>query len=562
MEEKNDSRENLEKGKNNKTLIIVLVVLGIILLIGIVFCIINRNADSNKNNNDNNKDNDVVDKDNDDNYMAVKVNDIITFSMRNKSDEEFTKISEYKCTDDKCSLGVGIQGLTIYDNTNGIYGIDDNKKLILYNVGKGVVGTYSINGTSMYEDGKVKYLYIKSIDNEKYGIVDLNGNVIKDFNLDYYNKYYPFLTNWYSIKDDAVIDYKNGKYGIIKITSNDVLADYSYDEIKIDDSYYFEARINNEWNLYVIKSNELLSKLTTKKYDISNDNLYVSEQEKKYSNYERSLSVKTTKNFEYYIENDKLFLKNNGVISELNLENETPKYLAIGADCGGVYVQCLTKEGNVFLLSKYIEELDIKKVYDKNDAEEFLLFSESEITDTCGSLSAYVVTNDNKMLSFGFETYDTYKSREEVHPFSLVFRTKETKTSNGVVLYPDGTINKFMYPFNSTAGKDVYNNVNQEFVKVDDKDLLVSYIFEANEKVYIIDTDGIIYEVTNINDDSDARTLIKLEKSNVISEKIKYVEVLSYVRNIEYRYKNIEVTDKVNQITLYGENGTKVEMIK
>ena len=161
MEEKNNLRENLEKGKSNKTLIIVLVVLGIILLIGIVFCVINRNADSNKNNNDNNKDNDVVDKNEDGNYMAVKVNDTITFSMRNKSDEGFTKISEYKCTDDKCSLGVGIQGLTIYDNINGIYGIDDNKKLILYNVGKGVVGTYSINGTSMYEDGKVKYLYIK-----------------------------------------------------------------------------------------------------------------------------------------------------------------------------------------------------------------------------------------------------------------------------------------------------------------------------------------------------------------------------------------------------------------
>lgn len=558
MEEKNNSRENLEKGKNNKTLIIVLVVLGIILLIGIVFCVINRNADSNKNNNGNNKDNDVVDKDNDDNYMAVKVNDIITFSMRNKSDEEFTKISEYKCTDDKCSLGVGIQGLTIYDNTNGIYGIDDNKKLILYNVGKGVVGTYSINGTSMYEDGKVKYLYIKSIDNEKYGIVDLNGNVIKDFNLDYYNKYYPFLTNWYSIKDDAVIDYKNGKYGIIKITSNDVLADYSYDEIKIDDSYYFEARINNEWNLYVIKSNELLSKLTTKKYDISNDNLYVSEQEKKYSNYERSLSVKTTKNFEYYIENDKLFLKNNGVISELNLENETPKYLAIGADCGGVYVQCLTKEGNVFLLNKYIEELDIKKVYDKNDAEEFLLFNEDVITTTCGKLSLYVILDDERMLYIppDYQEESNYKTRNDIHPYSTVFRMKDDSIGNGIVLHPNGTVNKYMYLYGSK-----FDN-SQEFITINDKELLVSYIFEANEKVYIIDTDGSIYEVTNINDKNNEKTLIKLEKSNVISEKIKYVEVLSYVRNVEYRYKNIEVTDKVNQITLYGENGTNVEMIR
>lgn len=75
MEEKNNSRENLEKGKNNKTLIIVLVVLGIILLIGIVFCVINRNADSNKNNNGNNKDNDVVDKDKDKIGEDIKDND-------------------------------------------------------------------------------------------------------------------------------------------------------------------------------------------------------------------------------------------------------------------------------------------------------------------------------------------------------------------------------------------------------------------------------------------------------------------------------------------------------
>lgn len=554
MEEKNNLRENLEKGKNNKTLIIVLVVLGIILLIGIVFSVINRNVNSNKNNNGNNKDNDVVDKDNDDNYMAVKVNDTITFSMRNKSDEGFTKISEYKCTDDKCSLGVGIQGLTIYDNINGIYGIDDNKKLILYNVGKGVVGTYSINGTSMYENGNVKYLYIKSIDNEKYGIVDLNGNVIKDFNLDYYNEYYPFLTNWYSIKDDAVIDYKNGKYGIIKITSNDILADYSYDEIKINDSYYFEARINNEWNLYVIKSNELLSKLTTKKYDISNDNLYVSEQEKKYSNYERNKKITIDRDSEYYIENNKLFLKKNGTVSEVNIENETPKYLAIGADCGGITVVCLTSEGNVFLLNRGTYDLNIKKIYDKKDAKEFLLFSESRVFTTCGELSLYIISNDNKM----FNIFDTpeYKTREEKHPFSLAFNTNSNDTGYSIILYPNGMINKYMYPFGGE-----FDNI-QEFINMNNKELLVSYIFETNEKVYIIDTDGIIYEVTNINDDSDAKTLIKLEKSNVISEKIKYVEVLSYVRNMEYRYKNIEVTDKVNQITLYGENGTKVEMIK
>lgn len=87
MEEKNNSRENLEKGKNNKTLIIVLVVLGIILLIGIVFCVINRNSDSNKNNNDNNKDNDVVDKDEDKTNEDIKDNNDV-----NDNDNSVSKI--------------------------------------------------------------------------------------------------------------------------------------------------------------------------------------------------------------------------------------------------------------------------------------------------------------------------------------------------------------------------------------------------------------------------------------------------------------------------------------
>lgn len=139
MEEKNNLREDLEKGKNNKTLIIVLVVLGIILLIGIVFCVINRNAD---NNNDNNKDNDVVDMDNDktneDNSIAIiglgekniKVDTFINY-------EDTTKI-ETSCfgKDDKYKFEIdnGYLKITKYkDNTSyTVKSIKNIKNIYLY----------------------------------------------------------------------------------------------------------------------------------------------------------------------------------------------------------------------------------------------------------------------------------------------------------------------------------------------------------------------------------------------------------------------------------------------
>lgn len=85
MEEKNNLRENLEKGKNNKTLIIVLVVLGVILLIGIVFSIINKNTDSNKNNKNNNE---VVDKDKEENN-----NDKTNEDIKDNNDDILEKYS-------------------------------------------------------------------------------------------------------------------------------------------------------------------------------------------------------------------------------------------------------------------------------------------------------------------------------------------------------------------------------------------------------------------------------------------------------------------------------------
>lgn len=117
MEEKNNSRENLEKGKNNKTLIIVLAVLGVILLIGIVFCVINRNTDSNKNNNGNNKDNDVVDKDEDKIGEDIKDNNDVN-EDENPVFEIISNIQNGKKYTKQELIDLGFNDYTIDMNSN------------------------------------------------------------------------------------------------------------------------------------------------------------------------------------------------------------------------------------------------------------------------------------------------------------------------------------------------------------------------------------------------------------------------------------------------------------
>ena len=304
------------------------------------------------------------------------------------------------------------------------------------------------------------------------------------------------------------------------------------------------------------------SRLKTIKYEISKDNLYVSRQEEKYKSYARDTKIRIEANvdnhdyLEYYIENDKLFVKNEVDSKEVNLNGEIPKYLTYGRNCGMQIIGCITNEGNIYTLyfSSISGDEEFKKVYSKNNAKELVIINQSVFYTTCGDISVLGLINN--------ELYDISRGvilRDISHPYSIRENVNDIYAS--LIMYPDGSIDKYLY--NSSFGviKDE-PKIDADYLKIDGNVLKISYLFNSNKKTYLIDVNGNLYEVTNNEETDDKKILLKLEKSKIINEKIKYVEISSV-----YDFTNKGFDDKfygetMSQITLYGENGTKVEMIR
>lgn len=307
------------------------------------------------------------------------------------------------------------------------------------------------------------------------------------------------------------------------------------------------------------------NKLKTTRYEISENNLYVSRQEEKYKNYARDTKVRITGNvhnhdyYEYYIENNKLYVKNEVESKEVNLDGETPKYLAYGHDCGTQTIGCLTNEGNIYILNFGILSGDeeFKKIYSKGDVKELVIMEQSVLFTTCGDMSVLGLINNEL---YAVSLYDISRGailREIDHPYSISERVNDIYAS--LIMYPDGSINKYLY--NSSAEGHAYDDkIQTDYLEIDGKILKASYSFTADKKTYLIDTNGNLYEVINDEQFDGEKALLILKKSNIINEKIKYIEFLSESNDGFYDDFYNDYAKK--QITLYGENGTKVEMIK
>ena len=140
--------------------------------------------------------------------------------------------------------------------------IDDNSKMVLFDIEEGkVVGEYGLAAFWLHdEDSKYtsdggRYIMIKALDSDYYGIIDKNGGIIHEFNIGTQkrgglNNKYPMYTTYYSVEGDYIVNYKDDKFGITKITSNDVVVDYKYDDIKLMGRNYYKVSENNKWYLY------------------------------------------------------------------------------------------------------------------------------------------------------------------------------------------------------------------------------------------------------------------------------------------------------------------------
>lgn len=281
-------------------------------------------------------------KENDNNYQENKykvigthhnLNNSITFYKLNENNE-YEKINEYQCKTNDCYISICSRRGGIGDihyNNIGIGYIHDNN-IILYDFNKGIIGEYICKGKSctngidarggfydgcdtgidfvinddysvkMYDfkrnknimefkdmypiqENEIIYFYVQGL-NDKWGIVDANGNMIKDFKLEdleifigrkYGYAYVIVLEPFYSIKYNLLVDKKDNKYGIIRMTSDDILIEHQYDDISLYNDKYFKAKIDDKWYLYSYETKEKVHEDGYKELFITTDDIIITQ---------------------------------------------------------------------------------------------------------------------------------------------------------------------------------------------------------------------------------------------------------------------------------------------
>ena len=139
--------------------------------------------------------------------------------------------------------------------------IQDGKQKVLFDIVAGeVVEKYGSKAywlqdkqIGKYSPNSGRYIVIKDKDNKYYGIIDSNGNTIHSFNIEYKNDDFSSIyQDFYSIENNYLVNSKNGKYGITRITSEDIVVDYIYDDIRLLDDNNYKALENDKWYVYSI----------------------------------------------------------------------------------------------------------------------------------------------------------------------------------------------------------------------------------------------------------------------------------------------------------------------
>ena len=226
---------------------------------------------------DNKKDDKKEEKKEDDNKSSEIIiyfyNDGNYTRMTDDYDEIEEKkniISKYMCESTKKCDMVTDQYFTpsMTDTNNYTTGVmlnnkafiqDGNNKVLFDVEGGKVINKYGSKAfwlkdkyDGVYSASSGRYIEIMDKDDKYYGIIDANGNTIHEFNLEAGPKvnYIPVYQNYYSIESNYIVNYKNGKYGITKITLDEVVVDYKYDDIRLLGGNYYKALEDGKWYLY------------------------------------------------------------------------------------------------------------------------------------------------------------------------------------------------------------------------------------------------------------------------------------------------------------------------
>lgn len=235
----------------------------------------------------------IKDKDiefNTDERRYYQKNDSIIFEKL-QTNGKFQKKNEYKCiSSNSCNVNIASQSFSYKNDNKDVVMISDGDNWntsIIYDIEKGALGTYGgrpswlYTKNSTHQDGT--YIYLMAKDSDKFGIIDINGKIIHEFNLGNINANVPsgILNSVYSIENNMIVDQRNNKYGISKITSSDTVVDYKFDSIRLTtNNKYFKAKLDNKWYLYSFNTKD---KVTNEGYDelfIVNDEIIITEKDK------------------------------------------------------------------------------------------------------------------------------------------------------------------------------------------------------------------------------------------------------------------------------------------
>lgn len=184
-------------------------------------------------------------------YKTSKNNDELTFYKLNPT-IGYEEINKYTCENDSCYVYAS-QCTGYLDLDKGKMLIHDGNKAILYDFNKGPIGTYSIGVEDLGD-----YFVVKDIKTEKYGIIDKEGKIIKELTSDGFgikvNKC--FNSDTFSLEYDLIIEKKDNKYGIIKITKDEIVVTHQFDDIRLYNDKYFKVKIEDKWYLYDLNTSE------------------------------------------------------------------------------------------------------------------------------------------------------------------------------------------------------------------------------------------------------------------------------------------------------------------
>lgn len=212
-------------------------------------------------------------------YEESELNDSISFYQFNEK-QGYELINKYDCKDESCHLFIA-QCFGHVDLENGITFIYDNDRVLMYDFNVGVIGEFDESISELYDkdDYNTKYFVVKNIKMNKFGIIDLKGNIVKEFKSDGYgiNNFCELYDDSYSLKYNMIVEKQNDKYGISSITKDEVIVDHKYEEIRLYDDKYYKVKENNLWYLHSFETNEKILDEGYKELFFAKDNIIVTQ---------------------------------------------------------------------------------------------------------------------------------------------------------------------------------------------------------------------------------------------------------------------------------------------